>query len=166
MEMDGVDIHFLGLSEGNEMNLYKLSVNPWLDMKEDYRLTKYKIKIDFQTFNYNEIKRAFLIDMSNSYELKLSVIVQLNDCVLALLENNEILTLHENRDGYEMSPILMVIGLSNRCYYVRRSEREGDEIICIFYDNTNDEIAQRVRYAQKDRIFAISVNHKRQPTTQ
>ena len=78
-DMGGIDVHFLGLSESNEMHLFKLTVNPWLEMKEEYQLTKYKMKIDFQTFNYNEIKRAVLIDMSNTYELKLSVIVQLKN---------------------------------------------------------------------------------------
>lgn len=41
---------------------------------------------------------------------------------------------------YEMAPMNLMSGIWERCYYVRRSVSEGDELMCIKYNDQFDKV--------------------------
>ena len=47
-----------------------------------------------------------------------------------------------------MAPLHM-ISRWNRCYFVKRSDSEGDEIFCIKFDKTQKNIAWKSEYKRK-----------------
>lgn len=47
----------------------------------------------------------------------------------------------EEEDFRVMAPLLLVSGIWERCYYVRRSNNEGDELMCIKYDDLKEKIS-------------------------
>jgi hypothetical protein len=48
---------------------------------------------------------------------------------------------------------LLIVGQSDRVYMIRRSHRDGDELVCIKFDEITNMITQKVDYKQKDTIL-------------
>lgn len=70
-----------------------------------------------------------------------------------------------NDEDYQwMAPIKLIPGIWERAYFIRRSKNEGDELVCIKYDEIREDVDCASLYKQKDKILVVQLNHERHPT--
>ena len=67
--------------------------------------------------------------------------------------------------GFTMAPVILTRGIWDLCYFVRRSPKDGDELMCFRYDEINDECKEpQTVYQSKAKILKLQLNHEQPPS--
>ena len=61
----------------------------------------------------------------------------------------------------EMAQLRMFPGIWERCFFVRRGDSQGEELMCVKYNEFHEKITSDCLWKQKDKILQININHHR-----
>ena len=123
-------------------------------MNDVYTLTKIMIKLNSGGMCFNQIKKAVVLRSITRGEIeRYAVVIQQPHQVMVLEDDSRVTTLVNKQAGETLLHRPMLSGMWERCYFIMVSERAGNEIMLVQFDDLSEQVTCRSAYKQKDTIL-------------